>query len=81
MFKLSVLPPSAELSATVELAKNGSLPRLGQHSRLVFSETDSGFLLVRNLSRQHTIRNIFMLCSHPLVFDLHNTRLYEPGTD
>lgn len=75
IFSLQVLPPSAELSASIELAKNGTLPRLGQHSRLVFSETDSGFIKVKNLSKNHNIRNIYLLCSHPLVFDVFNTRL------
>lgn len=48
---------------------------MGQQSRLVFSETDSGILTVKNLSSTHSTRNIFILCSHPLVFDLYIKRL------
>ena len=80
IFSLQVLPPSAELSASIELDKNGNLPRLGQHSRLVFSETDSGKVKVKNLSRNHTIKNIFMLCSHPLIFDIFSTKLTNQET-
>jgi len=70
IFSYQVLPTSAELNAKIELASNGSLPRMGNQSRLVFSETDTGKLTVKNLSKIHRIRNIFILCSHPLVFDL-----------
>lgn len=74
-FSYQVLNSSAEISAKIELKNNANLPRLGQQSRLVFSETDSGQLFLKNLSPTHTIRNIFLLCSHPIIFDLYIKKL------
>lgn len=85
-----VLPKSAEISASIELKNNSTLPRNGQRNRLVYSETDSGHLMIKNLSSTHTIRNIFLLCSHPIVFDLYIKKLtnesgeglvLQPGTE
>lgn len=75
IFNYEVLPDSAEIDAAIELLQNGSLPRLGSQSRLVHSETDSGHLVLKNLSNTHTIRNIFLLCSHPIIFDLYIKKL------
>lgn len=36
---------------------------------------------VKNLSRSHSIRNIYLLSSHPLVFDVFNTRLTNTDTN
>jgi len=41
----------------------------------VFSETDSGTLSIKNLSKTHTVRNIFLLCSHPIIFDMYVKRV------
>ena len=32
-------------------------------------------LLIKNLSATHSIKNIFLLCSHPIVFDLYIKKL------
>lgn len=46
--------------------------------------------MIKNLSSTHTIRNIFLLCSHPIVFDLYIKKLtnesgeglvLQPGTE
>ena len=75
IFSYEVMETSAEISAEVKLDHNGALPRLGNQSRLVFSETDTGFLSIKNCSKTHTIRNIFLLCSHPIIFDLYIKKL------
>ena len=46
----------------------------------MFSETDSGVIKVKNQSKNHVIRNIYLLCSHPLVFDVYSTRLTQPDS-
>lgn len=83
MFSYKVLKASAEISARIDLQNNGTLPRLGQQSRLIYSETDQGLLTIKNESSTHSIRNIFLLCSHPIIFDLYIKRLLvnegEPG--
>lgn len=30
---------------------------------------------IKNLSKTHTIRNIFLLCSHPIIFDFYIKKL------
>lgn len=71
IFSYKVLPRSAEIDASIELKNNSTLPRNSQKNRLIFSETDSGFLTIKNRSKTHAIRNIFLLCSHPIVFDMY----------
>lgn len=46
----------------------------------MFSETDSGMLHIKNLSNTHSIRNIFALCSHPIIFDLYIKMLLRDTT-
>ena len=75
IFSYKVLPSSAEIEASIELKNNGFLPRNGERNKLVFSETDSGHIKVKNLSETHTIRNIFVMCSHPIVFDFYMQKL------
>lgn len=62
MFHLRVLPESAELCATIKM-KNDL-------QNIVYSETDEGVLTVRNNSATHSIKNIFLICSHPVLFGL-----------
>ena len=44
-------------------------------------ETDKGFLKIKNLSLNHSIRNIFALCSHPMIFDFYIKRLQTAEGD
>ena len=32
-------------------------------------------LMIKNLSATHSIKNIFLLCSHPIIFDLYIKKL------
>ena len=52
----------------VELNRIGLL-QSGQASNLVFTETDSGHLCIKNHSTTHSITNVFVLCSHPIIFN------------
>lgn len=55
-----MLSESAELSASIKL-KN-------EFQNIVFTETDSGQLTVKNLSTTNAVKNVFIICSHPVVF-------------
>ena len=72
-----MLPASADILCKIELDRNGELP-IGQKSNLVYSETDAGCLKIKNFSKVHSIRNIYVLCSHPIVFDFYMRRLETP---
>ena len=52
----------------VELNRLGIL-QSGQASNLVYTETDSGFICIKNHSTTHSIANVFVLCSHPIIFN------------
>lgn len=37
-------------------------------SNLVYTETDSGELKIKNMSETNSIKNLFVICSHPIIF-------------
>lgn len=62
IFHLRVLPESAELYTSIKM-KNDL-------QNIVYSETDEGVLTFRNNSATHSVKNIFLICSHPVLFGL-----------
>lgn len=77
VFKYKVLPESAQLSAVMQLKSNNSISTLRQSgmNQVLFTETDEGQLVVKNLSKTLWIRNIFVFCSHPIVFGFQSQPL------
>ena len=68
IFSCKVLPQSAEVQAYIDLDRIGAL-QSGQSSNLVYTETDKGFLKIKNHSTTHSVKNVFVLCSHPIIFN------------
>ena len=69
----------------IELDRIGILQG-GQSSNLVYTETDTGFLKIKNHSSTHSIKNVYVLCSHPIIFNFRvkqvisgNDQLLSPG--
>ena len=70
VFKYKVVSESAQLSAVLQLHRNNQITTLRPNGTniVLFTETDEGLLVVKNMSNTLMIKNIYVLCSHPIVF-------------
>ena len=39
-------------------------------NNIIYSETDTGVFTIKNLSSTRSIKNIFLICSHPVLFGI-----------
>ena len=51
------------------------MPRSAQSSNLIYSETDTGTIRICNKSSRLSIKNVYVLCSHPIIFDFDVKRV------
>jgi len=71
--KFKVIDASGECDANVVL--NGQ--DLQRDWRMIYSECKKGVLRIRNCSSEFKIKDAFVSCSHPLVFNFLNDRLFD----
>lgn len=71
-FCYKVLPESAELQMSIQLSRNSSLG-----NSVIFTEVDKGHISLKNLSETRSVTNIFLLCSHPMVFGFKHIPIYK----
>ena len=70
VFKYKVQPESAQISSILALSRNSEVSshRKAGINNVFFTEVDEASLGVKNHSDTLSIRNIHVLCSHPIVF-------------
>ena len=50
---------------------------ISTNKKLLFTEDKSGVIRIKNCSKTMAIKNGYINCSHPMIFNFENTRLFE----
>lgn len=50
---------------------------LNVNNKMIQSECRDGFIRIKNLSEEFEMKNIFISCSHPLILNFENLKLFS----
>ena len=71
--KFKVIEESGEIETQIVL--DGQDISLDKH--VIFSEFKNGIFKIKNCSSKYSIKNAFVMCSHPLLFNFENKLLFK----